>query len=84
MVDRTFACCEFNEQGFNAALAAFRLSRHYTPARLERTCEIALATEKRSPHYRDVKPVLRSRQDRGPTGATAGGCDYARGAGFYG
>ena len=84
MVDRTFACCEFNEQGFNAALAVLRLSRHYTPARLERACEIALATEKRSTRYRDVKPGLRSGQDRAPTGATADGCDYARGAGFYG
>ena len=67
MVDRTFACCEFNEQGFNAALAVLRLSRHHTPARLERTCEIALATEKRSTRYRDVKPVLgRGRTGRRP------------------
>lgn len=63
LVDRVFACYEFDEQGFNAALAVLRLSRRYTPARLERACGMALATGKRSPRYRDVEPVLRSGQD---------------------
>ena len=64
LVDRVFACYEFDEQGFNAALAVLRLSRRYTPARLERACGMALATGKRSPRYRDIEPVLRSGQDR--------------------
>ena len=83
-VDRVFACYEFDEQGFNAALAVLRLSRSYTPARLERACGMALATGKRSPRYRDIEPVLRSGQDRAPAGEAAGGCGYVRGAGFYG
>lgn len=84
LVDRVFACYEFDEQGFNAALAVLRLSRRYTPARLERACGMALATGKRSPRYRDVEPVLRSGQDRAPAGEASGGCGYVRGAGFYG
>lgn len=84
LVDRAFACYEFDEQGFNAALAVLRLSRRYTPARLERACGMALATGKRSPRYRDVEPVLRSGQDREPAGEAPGGCGYVRGAGFYG
>ena len=75
---------EFDEQGFNAALAVLRLSRRYTPARLERACGMALATGKRSPRYRDVEPVLRSGQDRAPAGEASGDCGYVRGAGFYG
>ena len=73
-----------HEQGFNAALAVLRLSRRYTPARLERACGMALATGKRSPRYRDVEPVLRSGQDRAPAGEASGDCGYVRGAGFYG
>ena len=84
LVDRVFACYEFDEQGFNAALAVLRLSRRYTPARLERACGMALATGKRSPRYRDVEPVLRSGQDRAPAGEASGDCGYVRGAGFYG
>ena len=77
--------------GFNAALAVLRLSHKYSAPRLERACEMALATGRRSPRYRDVEPILRSNQDRladaragddgGPGEDEAG---YVRGADFYG
>ena len=82
---------EFEEQGFNAALAVLRLSHKYSAPRLERACEMALATGRRSPRHRDVEPMLRSSQDRladaragddgGPGEDEAG---YVRGADFYG
>ena len=91
VVERIFQSVEFGEQGFNAALAVLRLSHKYSAPRLERACEMALATGRRSPRYRDVEPILRSNQDRladaragddgGPGEDEAG---YVRGADFYG
>ena len=91
VVERIFQSVEFEEQGFNAALAVLRLSHKYSAPRLERACEMALATGRRSPRYRDVEPILRSNQDRladaragddgGPGEDEAG---YVRGADFYG
>ena len=91
VVGRIFQSVEFEEQGFNAALAVLRLSHKYSPPRLERACSMALATGKRSPRYRDVEPILKANQDKladaravddgGPGEDEAG---YVRGAGFYG
>ena len=91
VVERIFQSVEFDEQGFNAALAVLRLSHRYSEARLERACSMALATGKRSPRHRDVEPILKSNQDRladarsdddgGPGEDEAG---YVRGAEFYG
>ena len=91
VVERIFHAVEFEEQGFNAALAVLRLSHKYSPPRLERACSMALATGKRSPRYRDVEPILKANQDKladaravddgGPGEDEAG---YVRGAGFYG
>lgn len=90
-VDRIFQGVEYEEQGFNAALAVLRLSHRYSAARLERACSVALAAGKRSPRYRDLKPILETNQDRladaregddgGPGEDEAG---YVRGADFYG
>lgn len=90
-VERIFQSVRFDEQGFNPALALLRLSHTYGAERLERACEMALATGKRSPRYRDVKPILATNQDKladaraggdgGPGDDAAG---YVRGAEFYG
>lgn len=91
VVDRIFYSVRFDEQGFNAALAVLRLSRTYGGGRLERASEMALATGKRSPRYRDIKPILETNQDKlsdagapsdGGAGEDAPG--YVRGAAFYG
>lgn len=91
VVDRIFQRVEFEEQGYNAALAVLRLSHAYAPQRLERACSMALAAGRPSPRYRDLKPVLETNQDRladaregddgGPGDDEAG---YVRGAEFYG
>lgn len=91
VVDRIFQRVEFEEQGYNAALAVLRLSHRYTAQRLERACGMALAAGRPSPRYRDLKPVLETNQDRladaraaGDGGAGEDEAGYVRGAGFYG
>lgn len=92
VVDRIFQRVEFEEQGYNAALAVLRLSHKYSAQRLERACRMALASGRPSPRYRDLEPVLETNQDRladaragdddgGPGEDEAG---YVRGAEFYG
>lgn len=91
VVDRIFQRVEYEEQGFNAALAVLRLSHRYSAARLERACGMALASGRPSPRYRHLKPILETNQDKladaragddGGPGADEAG--YVRGAGFYG
>lgn len=91
VVDRIFQRVEFEEQGFDAALAVLRLSHRHGAPRLERACSMALASGRPSPRYRDLKPILETNQDRidgtregddgGPGEDEAG---YVRGADFYG
>ena len=88
-VDRVFGSYEYEEQAFNGCLALLRLSNRYSAERLERACAMSLASGKRSPRYRDVKPILETNQDRvQAAGADAGAAGdeggYVRGAGFYG
>ncbi|MHA3685454.1 IS21 family transposase [Leucobacter sp. HY1908] len=95
VVARIFASAPIEEQGLNAALAVLRLSRRYASSRVERACEIALATKVRSPRYAHLRPILETRQDetgkRRPrfsdaraTGDTAAATGYVRGAAYYG
>ena len=81
----------YDEQGFNAALAVLRLEHRYTRARLERACEMALAAGRPSPRYRNLKPILETNQDlvEGARAGDDGGpgddeAGYVRGADFYG
>ena len=91
VVDRIFQRVDYEEQGFNAALAALRLEHRYTRPRLERACQMALASGRPSPRYKHLKPILETGQDLaagarpgddgGPGDDEAG---YVRGADFYG
>ncbi len=49
------------EQGFRSCLGIIRLSRQYTPERLERACKRALAVDAGS--YRSVKSILQTGLD---------------------
>lgn len=42
VVDRIFSSVRIKEQGYNSCLAVLRLSKKYTPARLEAACALAL------------------------------------------
>ena len=89
-MDRIFQRVDYEEQGFNAALAVLRLEHRYTRPRLERACAMALASGLPSPRYRHLKPILETNQDLVPgTRADDGGpgedeAGYVRGADFYG
>ncbi len=97
VVARIFASVPVEEQGLNAALAVLRLTRRYSNSRVERACEIALASKVRSPRYAHLRPILETRQDEtakrhprfGDTAAgmrndTATAAGYVRGAAYYG
>ncbi len=64
VIERIFQSVKFDKQGLNAALAVSRLSHEYTNERLEKACLIALNSGKRTPKYRDIKPILKTNQDK--------------------
>lgn len=64
VVERIFQSVAFEEQGFSAALAVLMLSHKYSAQRLERACEMALVTGKRSPRNRDIEPIRKASQDK--------------------
>ncbi|MBP1325852.1 transposase [Leucobacter exalbidus] len=95
VVARIFASVPIEEQGLNAALAVLRLTRRYSSSRVERACEIALASRVRSPRYAHLRPILETRQDEtgkrhprfsdaGAASDTAAPTGYVRGAAYYG
>jgi len=63
VVDRIFVSVRIKEQGYNAALSILRLSKTYSPDRLEAACEFALE-QIRSPRYKNLKAILSSNQDQ--------------------
>lgn len=90
VVDRIFQAVPVQEQGFNAALAALRLTRRYSSLRVDKACRIALEGRVRSPRYAHLAPILETGQDKAATGRTVrfepvepepGG--YVRGADYY-
>lgn len=62
VIDRIFASVRIKAQGYNSALSVLRLSKTYSPERLEVSCEIALERI-RSPRYKNLKAILSSNQD---------------------
>ncbi|TFD37915.1 hypothetical protein E3T40_03630 [Cryobacterium sp. TMT1-19] len=90
VVNRIFEAVAVEEQGFDAALAALRLSRRYSSERVEKACQIALEGRVRSPRYAHLQPILETGQDKSrtrrmppfePTEPESGG--YVRGADYY-
>lgn len=91
VIDRVFSSVPVAEQALNPALAILRLTRRYSNARLESACQLALASQVRSPRYAHLRPILESRQDetgkRRPSFKAAEMPDpagYVRGAAYYG
>lgn len=91
VIDRIFSSVPVVEQALNPALAVLRLTRRYSNARLENACQLALASQVRSPRYAHLRPILESRQDetgkRRPAFEAAGmtaAAGYVRGAAYYG
>ena len=91
VVDPIFAGVQIKEQGYNSCLAVLRLSKKYTPVRLEAACALAL-TCFHSPRYRHLAAILSAEEDisyqkqrqeeqNELEKATQG---YVRGAAYYG
>ena len=82
---KIFETVFIDEAGFDAALAVLKLSRRFSPARLEAACALALRGPIRSPRYAHLRPILDTGQDK--TGHTPepepddGG--YVRGGDYY-
>lgn len=90
VVDRIFESVPVAEQGLDPALAVLRLSRRYSAERVERACQIALASPVRSPRYAHLRPILETGQDKLPATGAPPGTDpapeaggYVRGASYY-
>lgn len=90
VIDKIFSGVKIKEQGYNPSLSVLRLSKTYSEARLETTCELAL-TKIRTPRYHHLKAILAANQDQiylsnkntdsGGSKPTGG---YVRGAEYYG
>ena len=90
VVNRIFEAVPVDEQGFNAALAALRLTRRYSSERVVKACQIVLEGRVRSPRYAHLRPILETGQDKTgtrriprfePVEPEPGG--YVRGADYY-
>lgn len=62
VVERIFSSHQIKEQGYNSCLAVLRLSKKYTPARLDAACALAL-TRFHSPRYRHLTAILSAEDD---------------------
>ncbi|TFC33906.1 IS21 family transposase [Cryobacterium sp. MDB1-18-2] len=86
VIGKIFETVFIDEAGFDAALAVLRLSRRFSPARVEAACQLALRGPVRSPRYAHLRPILDTGQDKTghvpdePEGDDSG---YVRGSAYY-
>lgn len=86
VIARVFESVPVAEQGFDPALAILRLTKRFSPTRVEAACALALAGPVRSPRYAHLRPILDTGQDKlgrlddEPTGEVGG---YVRGSDYY-
>ena len=62
VVDRIFRNGGAEQKFYNGVISLLKLADSYTPARVEKACQLALNHYKR-PTYRNIKAILNSRQD---------------------
>ncbi|MGY4544044.1 hypothetical protein ACVWY0_003987 [Arthrobacter sp. UYNi723] len=85
VIEKIFESVRIEEAGYDPALAVLRLSRRFSPARVEAACQLALRGPIRSPRYAHLRPILDTGQDK--TGHVEepevddGG--YVRGSSYY-
>lgn len=87
VIVKIFESAAIQEQGLDPALAVLRLSRRFSPARVEAACQLALRGPLRSPRYAHLRPILDTGQDKtlpasqGTEDVETGG--YVRGSSYY-
>ena len=86
VIGKIFEAASIEEAGYDPALAVLRLSRKFSPARVEAACQLALRGPIRSPRYAHLRPILDTGQDKTghipeePEGDDGG---YVRGGAYY-
>lgn len=85
VTDRVFESVQIEEQAHDPALAILRLTKRFSPARVEAACQLALRGPVRNIRYAHLRPILDTGQDKSgqivETAAEVGG--YVRGSHYY-
>ena len=85
VTDRVFESVQVDEQAHDPALAILRLTRRFSPARVEAACQLALRGPVRNIRYAHLRPILDTGQDKSgqsvETADEVGG--YVRGSDYY-
>ena len=85
VTDRVFESVPIAEQAHDPALAILRLTRRFSPARVEAACQLALRGPVRNIRYAHLRPILDTGQDK--TGQSVETADdvggYVRGSDYY-
>lgn len=63
VIQRIFATCDFEQQGYNPSLSILRLSTKYGKNYLERACEIALSMV-HTPRYKHINALILEQQGK--------------------
>ncbi|SDO40917.1 Transposase [Cryobacterium flavum] len=86
VIGKIFEAASIEEAGYDPALAVLRLSRRFSPTRVEAACELALRGPIRSPRYAHLRPILDTGQDKTgnvPDRSEADDGGYVRGSAYY-
>ena len=86
VIGKIFEAASIEEAGYDPALAVLRLSRRFSPPRVEAACELALRGPIRSPRYAHLRPILDTGQDKTgniPAESEADDGGYVRGSAYY-
>ena len=85
-IGKIFEAASIEEAGYDPALAVLRLSRRFSPTRVEAACALALQGPIRSPRYAHLRPILDTGQDKTghvPDKPEADDGGYVRGSAYY-
>ena len=86
VIGKIFEAAAIEEAGFDPALAVLRLSRRFSPARVEEACAMALRGPIRSPRQAHLRLILDTGQDKtglSPEESEGDDGGYVRGSAYY-
>ncbi|WP_216698850.1 hypothetical protein [Arthrobacter sp. H20] len=86
VIEKIFESASIEEAAYDPALAVLRLSRRFSPTRVEAACALALRGPLRSPRYAHLRPLLETGQDKTghvPEQPESDDGGYVRGSAYY-
>ncbi len=86
VIEKIFESASIEEAAYDPALAVLRLSRRFSPARVEAASALALRGPLRSPRYAHLRPILETGQDKTghvPDESESDDGGYVRGSVYY-